>query len=223
MYQKIIDEKIHHTFITNYISCLYPKLDEFKGCDDIEKHTKSSDLIICELLETFAYKTRDYYYLNDALLRKNNNIFQPNRFFSVIENSNFKNFVITRNFSHRNNINFANLMGEQYNEIVCGKITNQMYNNKYFNSSNAMCFKWNDIETSNIIDKFLEYEFNENTFGYFVSELFPESTDDIMIYFEILDNYASSITYKIKIPIEKYKYNYTIPIYIDISTGFYGI
>ena len=76
-------------------------------------------------------------------------------------------------------------MRGQYNEIVCGKITDQMYNNEYFNSCDTMCFKWNDIGTSNIIDKFLEYEFNEDTFGYFVTELFPESTDDIIIYFEI--------------------------------------
>ena len=156
-------------------------------------------------------------------LRKHNNVFHPKRFFSVIENSDFNNFVITRNFTHRNDLNFANLMRGQYNEIVCGKITNQMYNNEYFNSSHAICFKWNDIETSNIIDKFLEYEFNENTFSYFVTELFPESTDDIIIYFEIVDNYGSAIIYKIKIPIEKYKYNYTKPICIDISTGFYGI
>jgi hypothetical protein len=159
----------------------------------------------------------------NLLLRNNNNIFHPKRFFSVMENSDFNNFVITRNFSHRNDENFANLMVGQYNEIVCGKITNQMYNNEYFNSSDAISFKWNNIETNNIIDKFLEYEFNENTFGYFVTELFPESTNDIIIYFEILDNYGSAITYKIKIPIEKYKYNYTKPICIDISTGFYGI
>jgi hypothetical protein len=223
MYQKTIDEKIDHTFLTNYISCLYPELDEFKDCDDIEKHTKSSNLIICELLETFAYKTRDYYYLDDALLRKKNKNFQPNGFFSVMENCDFNNFLITRNLSHISDITFSNLMGGHYNEIVCGKITNQMYNNKYFNTNDAMCLKWNDIETSNIIDNFLEYEFNENTFGYFVTALFPESNDDIMIYFEILDNYASSITYKIKIPIEKYKYNKTIPICIDVSTGFYSI
>ena len=153
--------------------------------------------------------------------RKTNNIFHPTRFFSVMENSDFNNFVITRNFSHRNDEDFANLIGGQYNEIVCGKITNEMYNSEYFNSSDAICF--NDIETSNIIDKFLEYEFNENTFGYFVTELFPETTDDIIIYFEILDNYGSAITYKIKIPIEKYKYNYTKSICIDISTGFYCI
>jgi hypothetical protein len=33
MYQKTIDKKIHHNFLTNYLSCLYPKLDE---CDDIK-------------------------------------------------------------------------------------------------------------------------------------------------------------------------------------------
>jgi len=157
-------------------------------------------------------------------LRKKNDIFHPKRFFSVMENSDFNNFVITRNYSHRNDINFANLMTGQYNKIVCGKITNQMYNDKYLNIRDALCFKWNDIQTSNIIDKFLEYEFNEDTFGYFVTELFPESIDDIIIYFEILaDNESSAITYRIKIPIEKYKYNDTKPICIDISTGFYGI
>jgi hypothetical protein len=140
-----------------------------------------------------------------------------------MENGDFNNFLITRNFTHKNDINFSNLMDGQYNEVVCGKITNQMYNNEYFNTSDVISFKWNDTETINIIDKFLEYEFNENTFGYFVTTLFPESTDDIILYFEILDNYASSITYKIKIPIEKYKYNYTLPICIDISTGFYNI
>jgi len=220
IYQKTIDKKIHHNFLTNYVSRLYPKLDE---CDDINKHNKSIELIIYELLDTFAYKTRDHYYYDNSLLRKKFDIFRPNGFFCVMENGNFKNFLIKRKFSHRNDLNFSNLIDGPYNEIVCGKITNQMYNDKYFNSSNAMCFKWNDIETSNIIDKFLEYEFNEETFGDFMTELFPLSTNDIKLCFEILDSYAGCILYKIKIPIKKYKYNKDMKICINVTTGFYGI
>lgn len=157
-------------------------------------------------------------------LYKIDDIFHPKRIFSIIEKNNFNNFVITRkgNYNRKYANELADLMTE-YNKIECGKITNKMYNDKHFNTSDSNIFKWNDIETSNIIDKFLEYEFNENTFGNFVTELFPGSTDDIIIYFEILSEYGECIQYKIKIPIEKYKYNYTKPICIDVLTGFYGI
>lgn len=220
MYQETIDKKIHHNFLTNYISRLYPKLDE---CDDINKHNKSIELIIYELLDTFAYKSRDHYYLDNSLLRKKFDIFRPNGFFCVMENGEFNNFLITRKFSHRNDLNFSNLIDGPYNEIVCGKITNIMFNNKYFSSRSIVCLKWDNQETIDIIDKFLEYEFNEETFGDFVTQLFPLSTDDIILCFEILDSYAGCILYKIKIPIKKYKYNKDMQICVNVSTGFYGI
>ena len=223
MYQKTIDKKIHHNFLTNYVYCLYPELDQCKECDDIIKHTKSIELIVYELLDTFAYKTRDHYYFDNGLLRKKIDILRPNGFFSVMENGIFNNFLITRKFSHRNDLNFSNLIDGQYNEIICGKITNIMFNNEYFSGGSIVCLKWDSQETINIIDKFLEYEFNEETFGDFVTELFPESTDDIILCFEILDSYAGCIMYKIKIPIKKYKYNKDIQICVNVSTGFYGI
>jgi len=210
-YYTTIDEQIHHHFLTNYISCLYPELKE---CTNIEKHTESVKLIEYELLQIFAYKTRDHYYLENALLKEKNIIFSPNTFFSVMETNNYPayNFVITRHFTH-SCPTLLDLMHGPYLEIVLEKNSR----------NNAIQFKWDDPNTNIIIDKFLRYKFNKETFGDFVSKIFPETTEDIIISFQILDAHACSITYEIQIPIKNYTYDKDNLIYVNISTGFYGI
>jgi len=190
-------------------------MDEHINCDFITfklTHQNLVKLVHFELLEKINYRDRDYYFLPNALLRKKKQIFKSNGFFSIMENKNFTNFVITKKFAHCDSIcSLADLMHGVHNEITCGKI-----NLEY---DKIDIFKWDDVKTIHIIGSFLQYEFNEYTFKDFVITLFPEETDCIMLYFELLDNpnFGNCITYKIKI------YKDSRQIYVDISTGFYGL
>jgi hypothetical protein len=190
------------------------------NCNALKKHKNLMGEVHFELLETINYKNRDYYFLSDALLRKRNNIFKPNGFFSIMENGNFDNFVITKDFTHygASERTLSELMGGAYNEIECGKINNENYDIEYDNDIDI--FKWDDLKTSDIIDSFLQYEFNNLTFKDFIISLFPEEENNyIMLYFQLLNspNIATSITYIIKV------YKDCRQIYVNIYTGFYGI
>ena len=58
---------INKNFLTNYILCLYPELKE---CTNIDTHH-----LIESKLNISTYKTKNYYYWNNAILKKKNDIF----------------------------------------------------------------------------------------------------------------------------------------------------
>jgi hypothetical protein len=143
-------------------------------------HKKLIEQVHFELLDAVNYMDRDYYFLPNALLRKKNRIFKPNGFFSIMENSNFDNFLITRNFTHCESIkSLSALMHGVYHEITCGKTNHETFEFAY---DEVDIFKWHELKTSDIIDSFLQYEFNVHTFKDFVVALFPEETDYILNY-----------------------------------------
>lgn len=221
IYKKSIDDRIHDHSVCSYTSNLYPELAE---CGDI-RHKNSMNLIINNLLETFAYQTRDYYLDENSILRQKNIIFKENGFFHSMEYGNFNNFIIKKSYTHSDGLPIKDLMDGQYNEISCCMIeysdSNILDYDIYQDEDTQIYlklipFKWDDIKTTDIIDKFLEYEFNEDNFRDFIKELFCDG--DIMFCFNILNMDASIVIYTIKIPFEESK-----KICVKINTGFISI
>lgn len=234
LYCKNIDKiKSHHGFITSNIYSFGLRDNCIEQCDN-ELHQKSAELLD-ELLTDFfvnpvnCIKLDRSIFFNNGIIAKKSEIFKPTGFFSMIDNSTYPNFNVSHNYSHCNNIKLHDLISD-YSEVTIGFVKN-----KYDQYTN--CARTKNLDNTgnlifNVIDEFNRYDFDPDTFGDFITDIFNMCSEElickndrIVMYFEFLDHSAGIVSYFIEVPVDSadFSYNTKKNILVTIGTGFYGI